>query len=38
MTQIYLLGSFAKKKKFKEIDIKENESENIVIDFGLTYY
>ena len=38
MKEIYLLGSFSKKVKFKEVTIKKDETSSEVFDFGLTYY
>jgi hypothetical protein len=38
MKEIYFLGSFFPKVKFKEITIKKNDMSNEVFDFGITYY
>lgn len=38
MKEVYSLGSFSKKVKFKEITIKKDETSNEVYDFGNTYY
>ena len=38
MKEIYSLGSFSKKVKFKEITIKKDDTSNEVFDFGNTYY
>lgn len=38
LNEIYSLGSFSKKVKFRQVTIKKNETSNEIFDFGITYF